>query len=148
MEFYIALTYYGLFAFIILCLAFGNKTNVDKNMKFICTVWIIASIVYLVVSILNYDFDHPFGFAFVNILVIFQFKYFARMPKNIDDLDDYKKIDDIIAKYGIPDNVEQFEAYKKYTFKKSANGLWASKYKVDIFTLQNDKLVKHEKFYV
>ncbi len=73
-------------------------------------------------------------------------KQYEHMSKDINDLDTYQNIDDIIKRFGTPYNIEEFDEYKKYTFKKSTNGWGAHKYTVDIFTLQNGKIIKHENF--
>lgn len=73
-------------------------------------------------------------------------KSWQKTSKIINDLDDYKNIQDVIDKYGTPDDISKYEDYTKYTFKRSTNGWGHNKYTVDIFTLQKDKLIKHERF--
>lgn len=53
----------------------------------------------------------------------------------------------MIKKYGVPDDIEQFDEYTTYTFKKSTNGWGHNKYKVDVFIVYNNQLVKHSSFY-
>ena len=74
-------------------------------------------------------------------------KEYEKTSKNINDLKKYNTIEDVIKKYGVPDDIQEFGEYKKYIFKKSTNGWGHNKYKVDIFTLQNGYFVKHESFY-
>ena len=69
-----------------------------------------------------------------------------RISKDVHDLDKYNSIQDVIQEYGTPDNIEKYGEYTKYTFKRSTNGWGHNKYIVDIFTLEKNKLVKHEHF--
>lgn len=74
------------------------------------------------------------------------FKTDLKASENIKDLKTYGSIDDVIKKYGVPDDIQKLDIFTKYTFKK-ATKLFNLKYKVDIFTLQNGQLIKHESFY-
>ncbi len=74
-------------------------------------------------------------------------KEYQKISKDIKDLDKYKDINDVINKYGVPSDVQEYDEYKKYIFKKSTNGWARHKYKVDIFTLQKGKLIKHENYH-
>ena len=74
-------------------------------------------------------------------------KEYQKMSKNINDLHRYADIDEVITRYGTPDDIKKFENYTKYIFKKSTKGWGHFKYQVDIFTTQNDKIIKHENFY-
>ena len=116
-------------------------------MKFIYIILITLGVGYYVshaetMTVIDYMIMFAVA-SFVGKLL----KEYEKTSKNINDLKKYRTIDKVIKKYGVPDNIEQFAEYKKYTFKKSTNGWGHNKYKVDIFTLQNDQLVKHERFY-
>lgn len=73
-------------------------------------------------------------------------KAYQKQSRNKNDLHKYKDIDDVIKKFGPPDDVKKFDDYTKYTFKKSTNGWSHQRHKVHIFTLQKGKLIKHETF--
>lgn len=115
-------------------------------MKFIYIILITLGVGYYVshaetMTVIDYMIMFAVA-SFVGKLL----KEYEKTSKNINDLKKYRTIEKVIKKYGVPDNIEQFAEYKKYTFKKSTR-LFNLKYKVDIFTLQNDQLVKHERFY-
>lgn len=90
--------------------------------------------------------DYIIMYAIVLFVGALIYKY-ERTPKNINDLKKYRSIDDVIKKYGVPDDIEQFDEYTTYTFKKSTNGWGHNKYKVDVFIVYNNQLVKHSSFY-
>lgn len=116
-------------------------------MKFIYIILITLGVGYYVSHAETMTIiDYVIMFAVASFVGTF-LKEYEKTSKNINDLKKYRSIDDILKKYGVPDNVEQFDEYKKYTFKKSTNGWGQNKYKVDIFTLQNNQLIKHESFY-
>lgn len=74
-------------------------------------------------------------------------KEYQRQSKNVKDLHRYRSIEEVIARFGTPDDIREFGEYTKYVFKKSTNGWGWHKYQTDIFTTQRGKLVKHENFY-
>lgn len=93
-------------------------------------------------SIMNYIW-----LFFVAWVIGESIKATVQKSKNIDDLHKYRNIKDVIKKYGPPFDVQKYEVYSKYTFKNSTGGLFQCKYKVDIFTVCDGKLIKHEHFW-
>lgn len=74
-------------------------------------------------------------------------KEYQKTSKIVNDLHRYANINEVISRYGTPDNIENYGDYTKYTFKRSTNGWGWFKYQVDIFTMQKGKIIKHENFY-
>jgi hypothetical protein len=87
-----------------------------------------------------------FGLFLICAFFALLLRQWQRISRNVDDLHKYRDIQDVIDKYGAPDDVKDYGEYKKYTFKKSTNGWSHNKYRVNVFTLHNDRIIKHEYF--
>ena len=74
-------------------------------------------------------------------------KEYQKTSKEIKDINRYKNINEIMARFGTPDDIHKYDDYTKYTFKKSTNGWGWFKYQVDIFTMQKNKIIKHENYH-
>lgn len=120
-----------------------------------------------------YDFWHNYGMKIFIGLIIFIFvvigrdlnegqfivlliiasivgtliKSYQKTSKVVKDLHRYKSINEVISRYGTPDDIQKYGDYTKYTFKKTTNGWGWCKYQTDIFTMQKGKIIKHENYY-
>ena len=74
-------------------------------------------------------------------------KEYQKTSKIINDLHRYANINEVISRYGTPDDIQNYGDYTKYIFKRSTNSWGWFKYQVDIFTMQKGKIIKHENFY-
>ena len=74
-------------------------------------------------------------------------KEYQKTSKIVNDLHRYANINEVISRYGTPDDIQNYGDYTKYTFKKSTNGWGKFKYQVDIFTMQKGKIIKHENYH-
>lgn len=119
----------------------------DYGMKIVTIIIIVIGVGYMQankeeMNLISYII--LFGIAaFVGVML----KEYQKMSKDIKDINRYRNINEVINKFGTPDDIHQYGEYTKYTFKKSTNGWGHCKYQVDVFTLQNDKLIKHENYY-
>lgn len=119
----------------------------DHGMKIVMIIIIVIGVGYMQaneeeMNLISYII--LFGIAaFVGAML----KEYQKMSKDIKDINRYKNIDEVINKFGTPDDIHQYGEYTKYTFKKSTNGWGWFKYQTDVFTTQKDKIIKHENYY-
>ena len=119
----------------------------DYGMKVVFVVVIIFGVGYIVNrSEPMRIMDYVILFAVASFVGAF-IKEYQKQSKDIKDLHRYANINAVIDKFGTPDDIKKFGNYTKYIFKKSTNGWGHCKYQVDVFTLQNDNLIKHENYY-
>lgn len=128
----------------------GDKTSDfwhDHGIKILMMTIIVIGVGYMQanreeMTIANYIV--LFGIAaFLSVMI----KEYQKTSKEIKDINRYKNINEIMARFGTPDDIHKYDDYTKYTFKKSTNGWGWFKYQLDIFTMQKNKIIKHENYH-
>lgn len=66
-------------------------------------------------------------------------KEYQKTSKIINDLHRYANINEVISRYGTPDDIQNYGDYTKYIFKRSTNGWGWFKYQVDKHHLLHEK---------